>query len=60
MTIDRKRFEETERREVTDEDLKAALAQILASDAPKRPRSENREPTKDELEQRWRLDRKPS
>ena len=60
MTIDRNQFDKTERRDVSKADVMDALAQILGTDAPKRPKSENREPTKDELEQRWRLDRKPS
>ncbi len=58
--MNRKRFEETERRDVSEQDVMDALTQILASDAPRRPRSENREPTKAELERRYRLDRKPS
>ena len=58
MTINRTRFNETERRDVSKADFMDALAQILASDHPNRRKAENREPTKAEPETRWRLDRR--
>ena len=44
-------------REVPVKDFKDALRQVLLAPLTKRPRSENREPTKAEIEGRWRLDR---
>ena len=50
-------FRKTKRRKVTREDLEDALATVFL--APKGDvRSENREPTKAELERKHRLDRK--
>ncbi len=54
--MNRKQFDKTERREVSKDDFMDALTQILVSGEPKRPRAENREPTKAELERRYRLD----
>ena len=53
--MNRKHIDKVERDPVTAsrKDFTDALRQILASDEPRRPRSENGEPTK-ELEQRWR------
>ena len=49
--------ETVERDEATAADLCDAFKMLLA-DAPDRPRSENRQPTKAELEQRWKLERR--
>ena len=51
-------FDKTERRESTFEDVEDYLCQVLATEEPERPRSQNREPTKAELRKRYRLDRK--
>ena len=40
------------------DDFNAALRQVMRAPADKRPRSENREPTKAELEQRYKLTRR--
>ena len=55
--MNRKKFDKIERREVTKRYVEDALRQVLVSEQPKRPRSENREPSKKELEKRHRLDR---
>lgn len=53
----RNQFDKTERREVSRQDLLDALRSVLL--APRgQVRSENREPSKAELETRHRLDRK--
>lgn len=49
---------EAERKQPTRRDLEDALKDVLLSESPDRPRSENRQPTKDELNQRWKLGRK--
>ena len=46
-----------ERDDASEKDLWDAFKMMLR-DAPKRPRSENREPTKAEISQRWKLERK--
>ena len=51
-------FDKTDRREATKEDLEDALKQVLIASVEDRPRSENREPTKEELSKRYRLDRR--
>lgn len=56
--MNRNQFDKTEREPVTRAEFEEALKQILASDAPERPTSENREPTKAELEKRWKLVRR--
>ncbi len=54
---DLNQFRKTKRREVTAQDLEDALATVFL--APKGDvRSENREPSKAELERKQRLDRK--
>ena len=57
MSINRNQFDKTERRDVSDKDLKDALKGVLLAPRGK-ARSRNREPTKAELEARQRLDRK--
>ena len=56
--MNRDEFDKTDRREATKEDLGDALKQVLIGPAKDRPRSENREPTKEELTARYRLDRR--
>lgn len=56
--MNRNQFEKTDRREVIEDDFEAALAAVFL--APKgKVKSENRRPTNAELEERYRLDRKP-
>ena len=43
--------------EPTEQDLKDALSQVLLAEPEARPPSENREPTRDELAARYRLER---
>ena len=50
-----KEFEKTERREVTMADFEGAFRQVFShSDKPK-TKSENREPSKEELNRKWKL-----
>ncbi|MCY4060501.1 MAG: hypothetical protein OXG44_21185 [Gammaproteobacteria bacterium] len=58
MTINRKHFDKTERRPVSLETFEEAVSQILTSDQPEPRKTENREPTNEELKRRWRLDRR--
>ena len=46
-----------ERDDVPMEDFRDAFKMLL-KDAPIRPRSENREPTKEEVSRRWKLERR--
>ena len=55
--MNRNQFDKTQRRDVSDKDVKDALKSVLLAPRGK-ARSENREPTKAELEARYRLDRK--
>ena len=48
---------ETERDEPKRQDLEDALKAVLLSETSDRPRSENREPTREELSKRWKLSR---
>lgn len=48
---------EADRDKAKRKDLEDALKDVLLAPAPARPRSENREPTRDELTQRWKLSR---
>ncbi len=55
--MNRREIDAVERDEVTREDLEDALAQVLL--VPQGSvRSENREPTREELERRYRLERR--
>lgn len=56
--MNRDEIDKVERDPVTRKNFTDALRQILTTDEPKRPRSENRDPTKAELEQRWKLKRR--
>ena len=49
---------EIERDAVTLQDLEDAVGQVLLAPAHGLPKSENREPTKEELNQRWKLSRR--
>ncbi len=46
-----------ETRKVSKKDFTDSVKQVLLSDIPEQTSSRNREPTKKELEQRFRLDR---
>ena len=54
--MNRNQFDKTERREVSKRDLLDALKGVLLAPRGK-ARSKNREPTKADLEARYRLDR---
>ena len=56
--MNRKEIDAVERDEVTEQDLKDALRQVLLAETAGHPRSENREPTRDELNRRYRLERR--
>ena len=58
MTMNRREIDAVERDPVTREDLEDALAQVLLAPMEDRPRSENREPTREELNRRVRLERR--
>ncbi len=49
---------ETERDDATMADMEAAMRQVMAHPANPAAKSENREPTKAELSQRWKLTRR--
>ena len=51
--------ESVERDEASEQDFTDAFKMLL-QDAPDRPRSENRQPTTEELRTRWRLHRRDS
>ena len=48
-------FNQVERDPVTRSDVETALQQVLAHPARAEVKSENREPTVDEIGQRWKL-----
>lgn len=56
--MNRREIDATERDDVTREDLKDALKQVLLAPVASRPRSENREPSRGELSRRYRLERR--
>ena len=56
--MNRREIDAVERDEVTREDLEDALKQVLLAPLESRPRSENREPTREELNRRVRLERR--
>ena len=55
--MNRNQFDKTDRRDVSDKDLKDALKGVLLAPRGK-ARSENRQPTKEELAERYSLDRR--
>ena len=58
MTMNRHETEAVERDEATREDLEGALKQVLLAPMESRPRSEHREPMRDEIGRRYRLERR--
>ena len=56
--MNRREMGAVERDDVTREDLEDALKQVLLAPLESRPRSENREPTREELNRRVRLERR--
>ena len=56
--MNRREIEAVERDEVTRKDFEDALAQVLLAPMESRPRSENREPTREELSRRYRMERR--
>ena len=55
--IDPAAFAETERDPATQADLESAVRQVMEHPAKPAAKSENREPTQAELNQRWKLRR---
>ena len=55
--MNRNQFDKTQRREVPEDDFEAALKAVFLAPQSATKR-ENREPTKAEIEKKWRLDRK--
>ena len=53
----KQKFEETERDPVTRTDVETAVRQVMDHPAKPVAKSENREPTKHEIRQRWKLER---
>ena len=56
--MNRREIDAVERDDMTREDLEDALKQVLLAPLESRPRSENREPTREELSRRYRLERR--
>lgn len=56
--MNRREIDAVERDEVSREDLEDALRQVLLAPMASRPRSENREPAREELNRRYRLERR--
>ena len=53
--FNRAAFDETERHPVTETDVESVLRQVMDHPAKPESKSENREPTKGEISQRWRM-----
>ena len=49
---------EVERNPVTVQDLEDAVSEVLLTPVEDRPKSENRTPTREELDRRWKLTRR--
>ena len=56
--MNRREIDAVERDALTKRDLEDALKQVLLSPMESRLRSENREPTREELSRRYRLERR--
>lgn len=56
--IDTKVFFDTEREPVERSDLEAAMRQVMTHPAKSATGSENREPTREELNRRWKMTRR--
>jgi len=54
-TINIKEFEKTEREDISMDDFEAAFSQILSHPANPEKKSENREPTREDLNKKWKL-----
>ena len=57
-TMNRREIDAVERDDVTEKELMDALRQALPAPTDERPRSENRKPTREEREVRYRLERR--
>lgn len=55
--IDIPQFKKTKREPATLSDIEDAFKQIVSNPSKPKKKSENREPTKQELEKRWKLKR---
>ncbi|MXW86612.1 MAG: hypothetical protein F4103_13215 [Boseongicola sp. SB0673_bin_14] len=56
--IDLDAFAETERDPVTRDEFESAMGQMISHPAKPATRSENREPTREELSRRWKFSRR--
>ena len=56
--MNRREIDAVERDEVEEDEFLDALKQVLLAEPESRPRSENREPTREELSRRYRLERR--
>ena len=56
--MNHREIDAVERDEISRKDLEDALKQVLLAPMELRPRSENREPTREELNRRVRLERR--
>jgi len=56
FTINVKEFEETERDAISMDDFEAAFSQIMSHPENPEKKSENREPTREELNKKWKLE----
>lgn len=56
--FDPKVFAETKRDPVTHDELDAVMRQMMTQPARPKTRSENREPSREELAQRWKFSRR--
>lgn len=56
--IDLDAFAETERDAVTWDEFESTVRQVISHPAKPETRSENREPTREELRRRWKMSRR--
>ena len=56
--MNRREIESVRRDDATRADLEVVLKQVLLAPLESRPRSENREPTREELSRRYRQERR--
>ena len=56
--VNRRAFDETERETVTRAEVETAVRQVMKHPAKPEKQSENREPTREELNRRWKMMRR--
>ena len=57
LKLNKKEFDKTERERVSEQELDAAMRQLFTAPVSD-SKSENREPTQEELNQKWKLVKK--